>query len=76
METYNLKFQSVEQLIKFVRWGEKVDGKMDISSGALNVDAKSIIGILNIGLNRDMTLSVYDHLSQKERLSLSDYISR
>lgn len=70
MEKYHLKFQSIEQINDFLRWGDKIDGRMDISSGALNVDAKSLLGIMNVGLNREMVLSVQGQLTQKEKSGL------
>jgi phosphotransferase system HPr-like phosphotransfer protein len=76
MEQYNLKFQTVQQVCDFVSWGESIDMTMDISTEGLEVDAKSIMGILVIGLNREVVLSVHGQLSQEEITCLADYRSR
>jgi phosphotransferase system HPr-like phosphotransfer protein len=76
MEQYNLKFHTVQQICDFVRWGESIDMTMDISTGVLEVDAKSIMGILVIGLNREVVLSVHGQLSQEEITCLAAYRSR
>jgi phosphotransferase system HPr-like phosphotransfer protein len=76
MEQYNLKFQTVQQVCDFVNWVESIDMTMDISTEGLEVDAKSIMGILVIGLNREVVLSVHGQFSQEEITCLADYRSR
>jgi phosphotransferase system HPr-like phosphotransfer protein len=73
MEKYNLKFHTVQQVCEFVRWGEKVGWTMDLSTGSLDVDAKSIMGILIIGLDKEVVLSVHGQLSQEEKICLAEY---
>ena len=45
---------------------------MDLESGRAVVDAKSLLGLMNLGLNKEIELKVYDENCQ----DLFDEISR
>jgi phosphotransferase system HPr-like phosphotransfer protein len=74
MEKYNIRFQTMDQIVDFVKWGETIEDNMDLSSGVMNIDAKSMMGIIVIGLNRDLVLSVQGELTENEKDFLKDYI--
>lgn len=74
MEKYNIRFQTMNQIVDFVKWGEGIEDNMDLSSGMINIDAKSMMGIILIGLNRDLVLSVQGELTENEKDFLKDYI--
>jgi phosphotransferase system HPr-like phosphotransfer protein len=74
MEKYNIRFQTMDQIVDFVKWGENIEDNMDLSSGVMNIDAKSMMGIIVIGLNRDLVLSVQGELTENEKDFLKDYI--
>jgi phosphotransferase system HPr-like phosphotransfer protein len=63
----------MEQILDFVNWGERVDKTMDIKKGTLAVDAKSLMGILSIGLNREVTLTVHGRLEDEDKRFLVEY---
>jgi phosphotransferase system HPr-like phosphotransfer protein len=73
MEKYQLTFRSMEQILNFVNWGERVENTMDITKGSLAVDAKSLMGILAIGLDREVTLSVHGRLAEEDKRFLVEY---
>jgi hypothetical protein len=75
MEQYNIRFQTMDQIVNFVKWGESIDKPMDISSGVLDVDAKSMMGLVYIGLNKDLVLTVQGQLAEHEKADLRKYMS-
>jgi phosphotransferase system HPr-like phosphotransfer protein len=75
MEKYNIRFQSMDQIVNFVKWGEHIDKHMDLSAGVLDVDAKSMMGIVYMGLNKDLVLTVQGQLAENEKAVLRDYLS-
>jgi hypothetical protein len=46
---------------------------MKLSSGTLNIDARSFMGIVIMGLNKELTLSVRGHLTENEKSVLASY---
>ena len=52
MKTYMLDLNSIDRVKGFVSAIEKFDGYFDIATGRYVVDAKSIMGIFSMDLNR------------------------
>jgi phosphotransferase system HPr-like phosphotransfer protein len=73
MEKYNVKFHSMREIEDFVQWIENVPGECDISSDNFNIDAKSFMGIIVLGLDRELTLSFQKDLSDKDKAVLDNY---
>ena len=55
-------FRKVEDMLDFVKKVENYPYNMDMKSGRFTVDAKSLFGLLNLGLERKIELKVYDLL--------------
>lgn len=55
---YTVIFKTVDDIKNFVYEAEKLDADMDMKKGRLIVDAKSLLGVINMGINQLMTLSV------------------
>ena len=53
-------FRKVEDRLDFVKKDENYPNTMDMKSGRFTVDAKSLFGLLNLGLERKIELKVYD----------------
>lgn len=53
-------FRKVEDMLDFVKKVENYPYDMDMKSGRFTVDAKSLFGLLNLGLERKIELKVYD----------------
>ena len=58
METFKLSLNSIEKVGEFVKKISKYDGSLDIAAGRYSVDARSLMGILSIDLNRVLELKV------------------
>lgn len=55
----NLVFHDTEEVVDFVRKVEKYPFHMDLCKGSIIVDAKSLLGVLNMGFNQTVKLRVY-----------------
>ena len=53
-------FHSLDDIVKFVQKVEKYPYNMDMKRGKYVVDAKSLLGLLNLGFQREIELNVYE----------------
>ena len=53
-------FRKVEDMLDFVKKVENYPFDMAMKSGRFTVDAKSLFGLLNLGLEKKIELKVYD----------------
>ena len=60
MNKMTVVFQNPDDILEFVQKVEKYPYNMDMKSGRFTVDAKSLFGLLNLGLERKIELKVYD----------------
>ena len=56
MTTKEVVFDSVEDVKRFVQQSEKQPEDIDVCCGSCMVDGKSILGILRLGIHKNMTL--------------------
>ena len=52
-------FKSPDEILEFVNTVSKYEFDMDMKKGRLVVDAKSILGIMNLGLNNVIQLTMH-----------------
>ena len=65
-----VSFKNPEEILNFVNTVAKYPYDMDMKRGRFVVDAKSILGIMNLGLNNVISLQVYgDHCGTSATLS-------
>lgn len=69
MNEMMITFKSPDEILEFVNTVSKYEFDMDMKKGRFVVDAKSIIGIMNMGLNSGIRLQMYsdncDELKKK-----------
>ena len=59
-----VRLNGTEEVEEFVKAASKCDFDIDIFYNRVIIDAKSILGILSMDLNRDLTVPVsYTHLT-------------
>ena len=68
-----IKFRNPEEILKFVRTVEKYPYDMDMKRGTFVIDAKSILGIMNLGLNNIISLEVHHDEWDELREELAEY---
>ena len=59
MSSRTIAFSNPDDVMNFVRTVEKYPYDMDVRRGKCIVDAKSLLGLLNLGCNRKVELHVY-----------------
>ncbi|MCI8866288.1 MAG: HPr family phosphocarrier protein [Lachnospiraceae bacterium] len=59
MNKFKVKFKDPEEVVDFVNRVERYPFAMDLSRGSVVVDAKSLLGIMVLGLNQVVSLSIY-----------------
>lgn len=54
-----IRFNKVEDILEFVSLASSYPYHMDICCGSQTVDAKSIMGVMAVGIGRDLILKIY-----------------
>lgn len=52
-------FRNIDDIIEFIEKVEKYPYSMDMKRGKCIVDAKSLLGIINLGFSKEIELKVY-----------------
>lgn len=65
MNTFNISINTIDKVKRFVNLTNRCETDVDIISGRLLVDAKSIMGIFSMDLTRPMTLRVHESNIEK-----------
>lgn len=61
MKTVQIYLNSIDKVKSFVNDIAKFDYDFDLVSGRYVVDAKSILGIFSLDLNKPITMEVYEN---------------
>ncbi len=70
MQQVYVKFNSADQVSRFVNQIDRFDANFDLGTGRRTVDAKSIMGILALDLSQPLQLRYdSDDMSIRERIS-------
>lgn len=70
-----IKFDTPEDIQQFVNIVENYPYEMDLVRGKFIVDAKSLLGIMNLGVNNKITLNVYSEICDELKTEISQYIA-
>ncbi len=73
MQQVNVKFNSVEQIRKFVDIIDKFDSSFDLGSGHRVVDAKSILGVMGLDLTGPVPLR-YDSKNEEIAEKIAPFV--
>lgn len=74
MSRLNVKFEDPKEVADFVNRVEKYPYAMDLSRGSVVVDAKSLMGILVLGLGQVVSLRIYADECSQLREEIEPYI--
>ena len=71
---FKIRLENTKDAEEFVREASKCGGDVDLHSGVVYIDGKSLLGVLAMGIKRDMdvslTLQKLKYLSKPLRSSL------
>lgn len=59
MKMLNVTFKNTEEILEFIKKVEKYPYPMDLKYGSILLDAKSLMGLIELGCNRIATLVVH-----------------
>ena len=59
MSKKTVVFQNLDEIVRFVHKTEKYPFDMDMKRGKFIVDAKSLLGLMNLGFEQESELKVY-----------------
>ena len=54
MNEMKITFKNPDEILEFVKTVSKYEFDMDIRKGRVVVDAKSLLGVMHLGLNNEM----------------------
>lgn len=75
MNKITIKFETPEDIQKFVNIVTNYPFEMDLIRGKFIVDAKSLLGILNLGVNNEITLNIHSDVCDDLKKEISQYIA-
>lgn len=75
MNSFYVTFRNPDEILSFLNIVEKYDIAMDMIRGRLVVDAKSLLGLMNLGLNNVAELRVYGDDCSQLRQEISRYVA-
>lgn len=65
MNQIRIKFQSSEDVNSFIQIVNQYPYDMDLSKGRIIIDAKSILGIMTLGFDNEVILSIHTEECQE-----------
>ena len=68
-------FQSPDDILEFVQKVEKYPYNMDMKRGKYVVDAKSLLGLMNLGFHREIELEVHEEECEDLRKDIEEFIA-
>ena len=68
-----LTFKTPEEIYEFVNTVSKYEFDVDVRRGRVVVDAKSLLGIMHLGLNSTLELQVHSDNCEKLQSELAKY---
>lgn len=75
MSEINVTFKNPNEVLDFVNKVVKYPFDMDLSRGSIVVDAKSLLGIMNLGFNQIVNLKVYSEECEELCHDIEKYIA-
>lgn len=75
MSQMMIEFKNPEEVLEFVNKVAKYPFDMDMKRGRFVVDAKSILGIMNLGFNTPIELKIYDEDCSQLKEDISKYVA-
>ena len=73
MNTYMVKLNTQQDVVKFVNMMGRADCNADIRCGSIVVDACSILGVISLGLNKILELVTYGDPGSDFEQKISQY---
>ena len=73
MSDMKLTFKTPDEIVEFVNTVSRYDFDVDVKRGRIVVDAKSLLGIMHLGLNSTLELQVHSYNCEDLQTELAKY---
>ena len=73
MNEMKITFKNPDEVLEFVKTVSKYEFDMDIRKGRVVVDAKSLLGVMHLGLNNEMALQMYSDECEELQKKIAKY---
>lgn len=73
MSGMKLTFKTPDEIVEFVNTVSRYDFDVDVKRGRVVVDAKSLLGIMHLGLNSMLELQVHSEICEELQTELEKY---
>ena len=73
MSDVKLTFKTPDEIVEFVNTISRYDFDVDVKRGRIVVDAKSLLGIMHLGLNSTLELQVHSDNCEDLQTELAKY---
>lgn len=74
MRVYQIKFNSIEEVKKFVNIAGKYGYEIELERDGHTVDAKSIMGVLSLGFEKPLNLIASTENALSLKKEIEDYL--
>lgn len=75
MNQMKVVFQTPEEINEFVNIVKNYPYDMDLEKGRIIIDAKSILGIMNFGVNNEVVLKVHAEFCEELKSDLERFVA-
>lgn len=75
MNQMKVVFQTPEEINEFVNIVKNYPYDMDLEKGRIIIDAKSILGIMNFGVNNEVILKVHAEFCEELKSDLERFVA-
>ncbi|MEG0228296.1 MAG: HPr family phosphocarrier protein, partial [Lachnospiraceae bacterium] len=75
MSKIKVRFRNPKEVLDFVNTVGKYSYNMDMKRGRFIVDAKSILGIMNLGFDNDIELKVHEEECEDLLREIEPYVA-
>lgn len=73
MSEMKVTFKSPQEILEFVNTVSKYEFDIDMRKGRVVVDAKSLLGIMHLGLNNEMELQMHSENCEELQEKIAKY---
>ena len=71
---FKIRLENTQDAEEFVRAATLCGGDVDLHSGVVYIDGKSLLGVLAMGIKRDMDVYVADHVDKTFKSAIKKFV--
>jgi len=71
---FKIRLENTQDAQEFVKAAELCGGDVDLHSGVVYIDGKSLLGVLAMGIKRDMEVYVSDHIGSSFANAIKKFV--